>query len=75
MGYSLQQIYNAIEALPVIDGDKVSVLDNLRRAMDAAKDALDGMDALGVVTRGCVDTLLGCMMATEAIIGKGDSNG
>ena len=75
MNYSLRQIQHAIEALPIQGGDKDAVMEQLSCAIDAAEDALKSMDTLQVVTRGCVDTLLGCMMAAEAIAGKDNNNG
>lgn len=71
---TLKQICSALENLNVLGGDKDAVLEKLNCAINAAEDALNSMEYLQVCTRGCVDTLLGCMMATEAIIGE-DGNG
>lgn len=69
---SLRQIYSALDALPT-PSVKDSALEQFSSAIDALEDALKSMDTLQVCTRDCVDTLLGCMIATEAIIGKEDA--
>ena len=74
MKFSIQLILNAIASLTIVDGDKDPILEQLSRAMDAASDALKSMDGLTVKGRDNVDTLLGCMMAIEAIIGE-ENNG
>lgn len=70
---TLRQIDSAIDSLKC-NGDKDAVLEQISCAIDALKDALNGMDELNVKGRDNVDTLLGCMMAVEAIIGE-DKNG
>ena len=50
------------------------MLEQLSSAIDALEDAVKSMDELTVKGRNSVDTLLGCMMAVEQIIGE-DNNG
>ena len=69
----LRQIYSAIDSLKC-DGDKDAVLEQLASAIDALEDAVKSMDELTVKGRNSVDTLLGCMMAVESIIGD-ENNG
>lgn len=70
---TLRQIYSAIDSLDCT-GDKDAVLEQLSSAIDALEDAIKSMDELTVKGRNSVDTLLGCMMAVEQIIGE-DNNG
>ena len=70
MNYSLKMIYDALDNLCVLEGDKAPVLLKLDEARQFIKTALSEMDNLSVQGRGALDTLLGCMMALEAIIGK-----
>ena len=44
-------------------------------AMEALKTLLSELDEVEVKGRQKVDTLLGCMMAIDAIIGKDSNNG
>lgn len=66
---TLRQIESAIDSLKC-NGGKDAVLEQISCAIDALKDALKGMDELQVKGRDNVDTLLGCMMAVEQIIGE-----
>ena len=76
MNYSLKQIYDALDGLCVLDGDKASVLSEMDEARACIKTALSDMDKLVICGRDAVDCLLGCMMALESIIGKDElSNG
>lgn len=70
---TLRQIYSSIDSLKC-NGDKDAVLEQLSSAIDALEDAVKSMDELTVKGRNSVDTLLGCMMAVEQIIGE-DNNG
>lgn len=70
---TLRQIYSAIDSLKC-NGDKDATLEQLSSAIDALEDAVKSMDELAVKGRDNVDTLLGCMMAVEAIIGD-EKNG
>lgn len=70
---TLRQIYSAIDSLKC-GGDKDASLEQLSSAIDALEDAVKSMDELTVKGRNSVDTLLGCMMAVEQIIGE-DNNG
>lgn len=70
---TLRQIESAINKLKC-NGDKDAVLERISCATDALEDALHSMDNLQVVGRESVDVLLGCMMATEQIIGD-EKNG
>lgn len=74
MNYSLKMIYDALEDLCVLEGDKAPILLKLDEARQFIKTALQDMDSLSVQGRGALDTLLGCMMGLEAIVGKGDNN-
>lgn len=67
---TLQQIYSAIDSLNC-NGDKGAALEQISCAIDALEAATKSMDELSVKGRDNVDTLLGCMMAVEAIIGDG----
>ena len=71
---TLRKIYSALESLGILAGDKESALEQIASAIDALKEALISLDTLQVTTRANVDTLLGCMMAIDAIIGE-DNNG
>ena len=70
MNYSLQMIYDALDNLCVLDGDKAPILLKLDEARQFIKTALQDMDSLSVQGRGALDTLLGCMMGLESIVGK-----
>ena len=75
MNYSLKQICDALDNLCVLEGDKAPILIKLDDARQFIKTALQDMDSLSVQGRGALDTLLGCMMWLEAIVGKdGESN-
>lgn len=75
MNYSLKQIIGALTDLFVLDGDKSPILLKLDEAREIIKTALSEMDGLSVQGRGALDTLLGCMMGLESIIGKDENNG
>lgn len=75
MNYSLKQIIDALETLCVIEGDKAPILLKLDEAKQFIKTALQDMDGLSVQGRGALDTLLGCMMALESIVGKEKEDG
>lgn len=70
MNYSLKQIYDALDILCVLDGDKAPILLKLDEAREMIKTALAELDGLSVQGRGALDTLLGCMMGLESIAGK-----
>lgn len=70
---TLRQIYSAIDSLKC-GGDKDAVLEQLSSAIDVLEDAIKSMDEFTVKGRNSVDTLLGCMMAVEQIIGD-EKNG
>lgn len=72
--YSLRQIYNAVDNITALGGEKEEVSKSIEAAMESLKNALDNMDRLHVCGRFHVDTLLGCMMGLEAIIGEGENN-
>lgn len=71
---TLKQIIDAINSLDAT-GDKDSVIECLTVASAALNDALKAMDGIGVQGRTAVDTLLGCMMALDMIIGKEEKHG
>lgn len=73
--YSLKQIYNAVDNITALGGDKEEVSKSLEAAIDNLKTALNGMDRLQVCGRFHVDTLLGCMMGLDEIIGEDGDNG
>ena len=75
MNYSIQQIFAAVNGLTVIGGDKEPILKELNSAMEALKRAAEFMDTLQVSGRDTIDTLLGCMLAVDAVIGKEENNG
>ena len=75
MNFSLKQIIDALETLCVLDGDKAPILLKLDEARQFIKTALQDMDSLSVQGRGALDTLLGCMMGLESIVGKEDADG
>lgn len=70
MNYSLKQIYDALDTLCVLDGDKAPILLKLDEAREMIKTALLELDGLSVQGRGALDTLLGCMMGLDSIAGK-----
>lgn len=72
---TIKQVRSAIENLIQYGGNKDAVLECLDCAIDAVKNALSGMDELTVKGRDNVDTLLGCMMAIEQIVGEDKNNG
>ena len=72
---SLKLIYSTLDTLCILGGDKQPILDKLQEAQEILESALKDMDGLTVAGRGVLDALLGCMMATEAIIGKGEDDG
>lgn len=72
---SLKLIYSTLDTLCTLGGDKQPILDKLTEAQEILESALQDMDGLTVAGRGVLDALLGCMMATEAIIGKGEDDG
>lgn len=65
---SLRQIIYALTSLGV--GKEL-----VEEAILKLKELLKGLDEVEVKGRQNVDTLLGCMMALEAIIGKEGDNG
>ena len=76
MNYSLRQIIDALEDLCVLDGDKAPIILKLDEARQFIKTALQDLDSLSVQGRGAIDTLLGCMMGLDGIVGKdGEPNG
>ena len=75
MDFSLQQIYETLDSLGVVDGDKSPILLKVDEAIQFLKTALSEMDGLSVKGRAEVDALLGCMLAIESIIGREDANG
>lgn len=66
--YDLQQIMAALVKLGV-DTTRLSA------AISELKQALADLDDVEVKGRQRVDTLLGCMMAIEAILGEEQNNG
>ena len=71
---TLLQLCKAIELLNPVDGEKEIAVLHINNAIDELKQTLESLNSLTVKGRDSVDTLLGCMMATETIIGE-DSNG
>lgn len=71
MNYSINLIISTLDTLCILGGDKQPILEKLKEAKEILESALQDMDGLTVAGRGVVDALLGCMMATEAIIGEG----
>jgi hypothetical protein len=65
---TLKQLIPALESLGA-DTEHINI------AIDELSALLASLDDIEVKGRQNVDTLLGCMMAIEAIIGKGDDNG
>ena len=74
MGFSLNQISNALDSLCIVDGDKTVSIDKINEAGKYLADALESLNGLTVQGRNTIDSLLGCMMALEQIIG-GENNG
>lgn len=73
--YSLKTIREALLKLKQSE-DRDNAVQKIKDAEDIIARSLLDLDAVGVVGRQNVDTLLGCMMALEAIIGKdGGDNG
>ena len=68
MNVSLRQIISALKELGVND-------EHLKVASHELSVALHELDEVEVKGRQNVDTLLGCMMALESIIGKEDEHG
>ena len=77
--YSLKQIHEAVHDLDLDNGEEVNAgieetLTHLEIARSELIKSLDSMYTLTVKGRTTIDTLLGCMMAVEAIIGE-ENNG
>lgn len=68
MNISLKQLIPALINLGV-DVEHINI------AIDELTALLEALDDVEVKGRDRVDTLLGCMMAIEAIIGKGEDDG
>lgn len=68
MNITLKQI---IPALSCIGVDRA----HIDKAMDELRTLLEELDEVEVKGRQNVDTLLGCMMAIESIVGKEENNG
>ena len=64
MGITLHQLIPALESLGA-DTEHINI------AIEELKAMLASLDDIEVKGRRSVDTLLGCMMAVEAIIGGG----
>lgn len=67
MNYSLKQILAALTSIGVS-------ADRINNAINELSSMLDDLDNVEVMGRHMVDTMLGCMMAIEAIIGKDGEN-
>jgi len=65
---TLKQLIPALISLGV-DTEHINI------AIDELSALLDSLDDIEVKGRQNVDTLLGCMMAIESIIGKGEEHG
>lgn len=68
MGVTLKQLIPALISIGVST-------EHIEAAMDELRGLLAELDEVEVKGRTNVDTLLGCMMAIEAIIGKEDADG
>lgn len=68
MNVSLRQLIPALRSLGVS-------VDHIELAINELYSLLDELNEVEVKGRQNVDTLLGCMMALDAIIGKEDANG
>ena len=68
MGITLHQLVPALTSLGA-DTEHINI------AIDELTALLASLDDIEVKGRQNVDTLLGCMMTIEAIIGKGEANG
>ena len=75
MNYSLKQIIDALNMLCVLDGDKQPIITKLDEARQFIKTAISDLDGLSVQGRSALDTLLGCMMSLDSIVGKDGGNG
>lgn len=62
------------QIIPALISLGVSV-EHIEAAIDELRSLLAELDEVEVKGRKNVDTLLGCMMAIEAIIGKEDADG
>ena len=62
------------QLIPALVSLGVSV-EHIEAAIDELRGLLDELDEVEVKGRQQVDTLLGCMMAIEAIVGKDGDNG
>lgn len=62
------------QIIPALISLGVSV-EHIEAAIDELRSLLAELDEVEVKGRQNVDTLLGCMMAIEAIIGKEDADG
>lgn len=75
MSYSIKQIHGALKTLCILGGEKQPVLDKLDQAKALLSGALEDLNGFEVAGRGAVDTLLGCMLALESLVGKEDADG
>lgn len=70
MGFSLRLIKETIEKFDASAENKEEAISTLELAIDAINRSLYALDGISVKGRQALDTLLGCMMALEAIIGE-----
>lgn len=75
MGFSLRLIKETIEKFDTSAENKEEAISTLELAIDAINRSLCALDEIPVKGRQALDTLLGCMMALDAIIGKEEVNG
>jgi len=75
MGFSLRLIKETIEKFDTCEENKEEAISTLELAIDAINRSLCALDGISVKGRQSLDTLLGCMMALDAIIGKEEVNG
>lgn len=75
MIYSILQIIGALNGLDALGEERSMAVVKLNEARELMVDALLEMDEISVKGRKPLDTLLGCMMAIESIIGEDDNHG
>lgn len=76
MDINLNRVSKALENLEVLDDfGKNEAIDHLRSAINELKIVKDEMEIIPIQGRDRVDTLLGCMLGIDMIIGKEEDDG
>ena len=72
---TIDQIDLTLENVPTKGGEIKEAIDDVQKARDLLHSALNHLDTVQVSGRQEIDSLLGCMMAIEAMLGILNTNG